>query len=232
MAWSRFEPGFSRHVKRIKSGPVASWLWTCSVDFCTEFRTNGFLDDAVLAVICPSLSRKQLRKATEALLAVNSWERTEGGFMVHGYLEYNQSQEQIDADRSAGRERYQRWKNKQRRNDVANELATNVTRTLGTTPQSASQTTQKKNPSPVATPPRHSRNGHRPGAALAWASVMDAVRAGSDAPGFHDPRIAPVLARFGGFRRVAHLSHRDTKEVEVSTLRKEFMQLFTEMSRR
>jgi hypothetical protein len=228
MAWSRFEPGFSRHVKRIKSGPVASWLWTCSVDFCTEFRTNGFLDDAVLAVICPSLSRKQLLKATAALLAVHSWERTEGGFMVHGYLEYNQSQEQIDADRSAGRERYQRWKNKQRRNDVANALATDSTHTLGTTPQSGSQTTQKASPAVAA--PRPSRNGHRSGAAMAWSSVMDAVRAGTAEPSFRDPRIAPVLERMQGFQRVRHLNNRDVREVDIATLRKEFLELFKELS--
>jgi hypothetical protein len=41
--------------------------------------------------------------------------------------------------------------------------------------------------------------------------------------------VALTLERLGGFRRVAHLNNRDTKEVEIGTLRKEFMQLYIAM---
>jgi hypothetical protein len=108
MAWSRFEPGFSRHPKRIKVGPVASWLWIASVDHCTEFRTDGFLDDAAVATLCP-MKPADLKRHVGALVGVRSWERVEGGYLVHGYLEHNQSARQIEADRQISRDRYRRW---------------------------------------------------------------------------------------------------------------------------
>lgn len=134
MAWSRFEPGFSRHPKRIKSGPIASWLFVCSVDHCTEFKTNGFLDAAAVPTLCPGMKTAELKKATAALVAVRSWEPTQGGFTVHGYLEHNPSAEQVEADRTASRERYRRWKDKRSDNSVTNGVGGAVSNTAAATP--------------------------------------------------------------------------------------------------
>jgi hypothetical protein len=125
MAWSRFEPGFSRHPKRIKVGPIASWLWVASVDHCTEFRTNGFIDDITVPTLCPTLKPAELRRQIDALLGVRSWERVDSGYLVHGYLEHNPSAEQVEADRQAAKDRYRKWRdNKRSDNGVANALAT------------------------------------------------------------------------------------------------------------
>ena len=126
MAWSRLEPGFSRHVKRLKSGPVASWLWVCSIDYCTEFLTDGFLDEAVIPTLCPRMKLSEVRKAIDTLLAVKSWERAAGGYMVHGYLEHNPRAEQVEADRRAARKRYRRWKDKQDGNAVGDAVDNGV----------------------------------------------------------------------------------------------------------
>src|SRR5262245_1779684 len=123
MAWSRLEPGFSRHPKRIKTGPIASWLWTCSVDHCTEYRTDSFVDEAAIPTLCPSIRSAALKKAVADLVAVGSWGKTEGGYFVHGYLDHNPTAEQVEADRSASRDRYQ--PRKQRRSTAdATALAT------------------------------------------------------------------------------------------------------------
>lgn len=55
---------------------------------------------------------------------------------------------------------------------------------------------------------------------------MSAVKAGTDGPGFRDQRVADALERMGGFRRVAHLNHRDVREVERATLRREFLDTY------
>jgi hypothetical protein len=132
MAWSRFEPGFSRHPKRIKAGPVASWLWIASVDHCTEFRTDGFLDDAAVATLCPTLKPAELKRQVEALVAVRSWERVEDGYLVHGYLEHNQSARQVEADRQASKDRYRKWRDQRSDNAVGNAAANGVAAPLQT----------------------------------------------------------------------------------------------------
>jgi hypothetical protein len=125
MSWSRFEPGFSRHIKRVKGGPVASWLWACSVDHCTVYRTDGFLDAAAVPTLDPAIRGPQLKRCVEILVAVKSWVPVEGGYMVHGYLDCNVTAERVEKDRQAARDRYQRWQdNKRRSNDAATPLET------------------------------------------------------------------------------------------------------------
>lgn len=121
MAWSRFEPGFSRHPKRLKSGPAASWLWACSVDHCTEFRTDGFIDEAAVAALCPAMKPAERTRAIQALLGVQSWTQAKGGYHVHGYLEHNPSAEEVEADRRAGRRRYEDWKSRRRRGPTSDD---------------------------------------------------------------------------------------------------------------
>lgn len=130
MAWSRFELGFTRHPKRLKCGPIPSWLWICSVDHCTVYRTDGFLEDASVPALVPGLAPGALKKAITVLLDVGSWEEAEGGYLVHGYLEHNLSKAQTEEAAAAGRRRYHRWKagangvSNESPNGTANALAT------------------------------------------------------------------------------------------------------------
>jgi hypothetical protein len=133
MSWVRFVPGFSRHPKRLKSGPISSWLWVCSVDHCTEYVTDGFLDEAAVPSLCPTIVGAALKRAVDNLVAVGSWEKVEGGYIVHNYLEHNLSKAQVEADRAAARTRYTSWKSRHQRapedgapNAVANAVAAPV----------------------------------------------------------------------------------------------------------
>lgn len=119
MAYIRFNPGFSRHPKRIKSGPVSSWLWACSVDYCGEFLTDGFIEDGAVPGLVPSLVGGALKRCIANLLAVGSWERVNGGYQVHDYLKYNLSKAQVQADQQAGRKRYDRWLTQRRHDESA-----------------------------------------------------------------------------------------------------------------
>ena len=123
MSYVRFVPGFSRHPKRLKSGPVSSWLWVCSVDYCLVHLTDGFLDEAAVPTLCSNITPTALNRAVENLISVGSWERVPGGFKVHDYLRHNASKEQVEAERAASRKRYETWQGKRRSNDVTTPLA-------------------------------------------------------------------------------------------------------------
>lgn len=128
MPWSRFEPGFTRHPKRLKCGPLASWLWTCSVDHCTEYRTDGFLDRASVPGLVPGLSSAVLKKCVQSLVDVHSWEwdASRGGYLVHGYLEHNLTAQQVESDRESSRRRYRTWKSNAAGRGDANAVANAV----------------------------------------------------------------------------------------------------------
>lgn len=120
MSYVRFVPGFSRHPKRMKCGPVSSWLWACSVDYCMEHLTDGFLMSEAVPTLCSHITGPALKRAVDNLIKVGSWEPVPGGYQVHDYLRHNQSKAQVEADREAGRKRYQSYVDKLRANAVTN----------------------------------------------------------------------------------------------------------------
>jgi hypothetical protein len=117
MAFVRFVPGFTRNPKRIKSGPISSWLWTCSVDYCVEHLTDGFIDDAVVPSLCAGITGSALHRAVNNLVFVGSWERVDGGYRVHDLMQFNPTKDEVEADRAASKRRYQAWK-KRHHNDL------------------------------------------------------------------------------------------------------------------
>src|SRR5262245_13273237 len=110
MSYLRFVPGFSRHPKRIRSGPISSRLWMCSVDYCLTHLTDGFIPDEAIPLLTSNLTPSALKRATDNLLAVGSWEKAPGGYLVHDYLMHQPSKADVEADRAASRRRYLTWR--------------------------------------------------------------------------------------------------------------------------
>jgi len=145
MAYVRFVAGFSRHPKRIKSGPVSSWLWACSVDYCTEFLTDGFIETEAVKTLSAAIVGSALKRAIDNLVAVGSWEVVPGGYKVHDYLKHNLSKAQSEADQEAGRQRYLRWKQRPESNAVTTPLDTPPPNAVGqSSPQRVSNTTHSQ----------------------------------------------------------------------------------------
>lgn len=122
MSWSRFEPSFTRHPKRLESGVVACWLWICSVDHCTTYLTDGFVRASAMPSLSPLIQGRSLKNAVAALVACRAWESVPGGYIVHDYLKHHPSAAQVEAGREANRERYLRWRGQRLDNAVAAPL--------------------------------------------------------------------------------------------------------------
>jgi len=195
MSWVRFVPGFSHHPKRLKAGPISSWFWVCSVDFCMEHLTDGFIDDAAVPTLCPIVVGNARKRAIENLVAVGSWERVEGGYLVHDYLRHNLSKAQVEADQEAARQRHRRWqqgRGSSQPNAVDNAVAEAHTTPLETPPQRRDQrrsntarsqavrlsgvTTPTSKPGPMSLD--QSNNGHDPSDCRTALEVAQAVEAG------------------------------------------------------
>lgn len=145
MAWVRFDPGFTQHRKRIEAGFTSNWVWISSVDYCVLHMTDGFLPDAAVPGLMVGLPNRTRGAVLKALLDTNSWERRPDGYLVHGFDEHQDSREDVERVRAAGRQRARAWRDRQANNAERTPLP-NVERTpLVTQP-------------PVSTVSEHLRN--------------------------------------------------------------------------
>ena len=96
MTWIKLDDQFPDHPKVMAAGPLAAWLYVCGLAYCARLLTDGYL---------PAAQVRKLADVDEAtaladrLVGVGLWERVEGGFRVHDYLEYQPSADRVRATR-------------------------------------------------------------------------------------------------------------------------------------
>lgn len=92
MAWVRIDDQAPRHQKFLKAGPSACWLWVCGTAHCQSQLSDGFVSDEALPMIGIPKGYKSL---AGLLVKAGLWERIEGGYRVHDYLDYNKSRQEV-----------------------------------------------------------------------------------------------------------------------------------------
>lgn len=105
MPWAKIDDGFTDHPKVIAAGPMASWLYVCGLTYSARLLTDGFIPAGQVRKLADVDGATAL---ADTLVSVGLWERAEGGFQIHDYLEYNPSAEKVKAERKAAQERMQK----------------------------------------------------------------------------------------------------------------------------
>lgn len=95
LAWVRLDTGFPRNHKVLalmdqKDGPRAAFVYVCSLAFCGEQGTDGFIPAPGLTWI------HGRKKDAEALVEVGLWTACPGGWMIHDWREYQPSHEESE----------------------------------------------------------------------------------------------------------------------------------------
>ena len=98
MAYIQVEASVRTHKKFLEAGPAPSWLWLCSLAYCQEGLTDGFIPTDAL----PYLGVKNAKQLAERLEKAGLWDKVNGGWQVHDYLEHNRSASEV-ADLKARR---------------------------------------------------------------------------------------------------------------------------------
>jgi hypothetical protein len=106
VAWARLDDGFYDHPKitRVwRRCPGAVGLHARVIAYCARHETDGH----ILAEIVTGLSPLQRDREAQvkALIEEGLWYQGEDGFVIHDYLDYNPSREQINHKRAEDRER-------------------------------------------------------------------------------------------------------------------------------
>ena len=148
MAWIKIDDQFSDHPKVIAAGPLAAWLHICGLTYCGRYLTDGLIPLGQLRKLADVDNAIEL---AARLVEVGLWEETEGGFLVHDYLDYNPSAAKVKAERAANARRQADWRGHHRTDRGTFSSDTNGSNAV-TNPVTKEEVTTAPSPSPSPSP--------------------------------------------------------------------------------
>ncbi|MFE0647447.1 hypothetical protein ACFVZH_02500 [Streptomyces sp. NPDC059534] len=111
MPWVRLDDRFPSHRKVALLSDRAFRLHVSAICWCAENLTDGRIGDRELPLITHI---RGIKATAQQLHEAGLWDRVDSGWMIHDYLDYNPSREQVTAERKKNAERQERFR--QRRN--------------------------------------------------------------------------------------------------------------------
>jgi hypothetical protein len=103
MAWVRLDDQFADHPKIAAAGPVAGWVYVSGLCYAARYLTDGFVPETIALRFAGS-SPEILANLVECSL----FDRVNGGYLIHDFLEYNPPASKVKAEREAAKARMQR----------------------------------------------------------------------------------------------------------------------------
>lgn len=95
MTWFKVDDGFHCHPKVLAVSLTARGLWVTAGSYVSDHRGDGFIPTALVKLHRGTNAAKELVKA-------GLWSETDGGYLVHDWLDYQPSREE-EEKRSADR---------------------------------------------------------------------------------------------------------------------------------
>lgn len=126
MSWVRVDDKFPDHPKVIAAGPLAKALYVDALCYCNRMLTDGFIPERKARIFADDYADFSKDDLCQRLVDVQLWELCDGGYRVHGYLEYQPSAEKVKAEQAANAKRQADWRErhaeerKQARNGTSN----------------------------------------------------------------------------------------------------------------
>ncbi len=106
MAWARLDDSFYDHPKTLKvwhAKPDALGLHMRAIAYCARHETDGHILAAAVMSLSPL--QRDREEQVAALIEAGLWYAHEGDYVIHDYLDYNLSRNEIAARRSRDRDR-------------------------------------------------------------------------------------------------------------------------------
>lgn len=107
MPWVKLDDRFPSHRKVALLSDRAFRLHVSAICWCAENLTDGRIGDRELPLVAHIRGIKATAKQLEE---AGVWDRTDDGWMIHDYLDYNPSREQVLLERKKNAERQERFR--------------------------------------------------------------------------------------------------------------------------
>ncbi|MFS4103828.1 hypothetical protein [Streptomyces sp. PD-S100-1] len=107
MPWVKLDDRFPSHRKIALLSDRAFRLHVSAICWCAENLTDGRISDRELALVTRVRGVKATAKQLED---AGLWDRTDDGWEIHDYLDYNPSREQVLLERKKNAERQERFR--------------------------------------------------------------------------------------------------------------------------
>lgn len=111
MPWVKLDDRFPSHRKIALLSDRAFRLHVAALCWASENLTEGRIADRELPLVAKI---RNIKATAQQLADAGVWDRTEDGWEIHDYLDYNPSREQVLAERKKNAERQERFR--QRKN--------------------------------------------------------------------------------------------------------------------
>lgn len=125
MPWVRVDDRFPSHRKVAPLSDRAFRLYVSALCWCSENLTEGVILDAQLKFVARV---RNMTATARELEAADLWERIDGGWLVHDFLEYNPDRRRVEADRAANAARQQAHRDRKRAERDAKQAAEEAAR--------------------------------------------------------------------------------------------------------
>lgn len=130
MSWVKLDDQFFSNPKVLLAGRDARDLYLAGLAFCAAQLTDGFIPDNALRMLAAQADVDEPAALAVRLVAVDLWERLDGGYQIHDWLKYNPPASEQKRKRDLNAERQARFreahaeelkqKNNARRNALRN----------------------------------------------------------------------------------------------------------------
>lgn len=106
MAWARLDDNFHSHPKTYLIGLDGCGLFCKAISYAAHYLTDGFVPEVWVQAQLPSTRvKRDERGILDRLLDAGMFQRVDGGYMIHGYLDLNPSRTKVEQDRADAAER-------------------------------------------------------------------------------------------------------------------------------
>lgn len=123
MTWVKLDDGFFTHPKVVELSNEAKLLYIAGLSYCSANLTDGAIPNAAVPIV-GAMANVTPAAVAEELTAAGLWEVSGRGFMVHDYLAYNPTAEQVKQQRATNAQRQADWRErKQARNAVTHSVS-------------------------------------------------------------------------------------------------------------
>ncbi len=104
MPWAKLDDGYLTHPKVLKAGLEGRALHIAAILYSSRELTDGEIEPGILPGLGGLAGVKNAAKTAELLVGIRLFDRTESGYRIHDYLDYNPSRAAVLAEREAKRE--------------------------------------------------------------------------------------------------------------------------------